>query len=200
MSAQLVRIDPECVRAALEHVLAREGLPERPPEPGVLERWLHDLFSGIEVGDAVSAAVLLTPLVVVVAWLSWRLASALLAQRAHPPSDAQGAGAEPRRRQVAALLQRARRAEDGGELTAALRAYLFALVVGLGERGDLEFRPGWTNRELLARGRPRGDVRARLAALFDELDPKTFGRAPVEVEDVRRVAALCERWLPGAPA
>ena len=71
----------------------------------------------------------------------------------------------------------------------------FALVVGLGRRGNLEYRDAWTNRELLARGRPSTEVATLLSPLVDELDRKMFGRDETTAADVERLETLCSRWL-----
>jgi hypothetical protein len=93
------------------------------------------------------------------------------------------------------LLLDAAAARSAGHLKRALRLYFFALLVGLGERGDLRYHDAWTNRELLHRGRPEPPVRELLEPLVGALEGKEFGREPVRDEDVEELRALCERHL-----
>ncbi len=96
---------------------------------------------------------------------------------------------------VRELLARARAAHARGELLDALRLHFWALVIGLSERGDLEYHDAWTNRELLARGKPRADARGILEPLVPRLDAQSFGHAPVFAADVEQLAELCRRHL-----
>lgn len=98
-------------------------------------------------------------------------------------------------RRVEELLAASRAARAKGELVLALRLSFFALVVGLGRRGDLEYRDAWTNRELLERGAPRAEVAALLAPLVEVLDRKGFGLEPARESDVDDLEALCRRVL-----
>ncbi|MFT7487362.1 MAG: hypothetical protein ACI9F9_003223, partial [Candidatus Paceibacteria bacterium] len=88
-----------------------------------------------------------------------------------------------------------RAAQAAGEFTLALRLYFFALVIGLGERGGLEYNPAWTNRELLERGAPREDVVEALRPLVGQLDAHSFGELPTRPEQVEQFAEVCERLL-----
>ncbi|MSR61256.1 MAG: DUF4129 domain-containing protein [Planctomycetes bacterium] len=111
-----------------------------------------------------------------------------------------GEGPEPDPAALArALAGAARAARDAGDLRLALRLFLQAVLVALGGRGDLELRPAWTNRELLARGKPSPAAQALLAPLVRELEPQEFGRAPVSAADVQRLEALLAEHLEGAP-
>jgi len=96
---------------------------------------------------------------------------------------------------VAALRGEAAAAAERGDFVLALRFYLFALVVGLGEHGDLEYRSSWTNRELIERGNPQPEIKLELTRLFDELDPLIFGRRGVGQADVERLARVCDDYL-----
>lgn len=96
---------------------------------------------------------------------------------------------------VEELRARAREAELRGELLTAMRLYFFALVVGLGEQGDLEYREAWTNRELFVRGKPTPDVAATLQPVLGELDEKSFGEREVLPADVAVFAGLLDRWV-----
>ncbi|HZO10199.1 MAG TPA: DUF4129 domain-containing protein, partial [Myxococcota bacterium] len=87
-----------------------------------------------------------------------------------------------------------------GDRVAALRLLFRALVLGLSQRGELEYRDAWTNRELLERGAPPRDVAPVLAALVPRLDAQSFGHEPAVAEDVERLAALCDRFLGRVPS
>ncbi len=183
--------------------MEREGIPREPHQPGALTRWLADKFGSLFEGLGDSSDVL----IVVLGLLSLAFVSALLVAavrgRGRRPGRWRGRGArsdqESRAMQlrVAELRARARAAELDGDLVLALRTHLFALVVGLGEVGDLEFRPTWTDRELLERGHPEPRVKEWLGGLLDDLDPKTFGHQRVGVEDVRRLDGLSAQVLSG---
>ena len=112
---------------------------------------------------------------------------------------AQAAPGETVQERVAALRHAAQAALDVGDLREALRHYVFALVLGLGERGHLHYRASWTNRELLARAEPDARARAWLGPLLRELEEKEYGRAPVLRADVERLAALCHEHLGRGP-
>jgi hypothetical protein len=76
--------------------------------------------------------------------------------------------------------------------------FFFALVVGLGRAGDLEYHDAWTNRELLQRGSPSPRLARALEDLVRELDLKGFGCVPTVEDDVNRLEALCKSMLGGA--
>jgi len=96
---------------------------------------------------------------------------------------------------VAELRARARAAEAAGEWIEALRLDFFALVVGLGERGDLQYRDAWTNRELLDRGEPRAAVRRELKPVVVRLDAHSFGLLPSGADEVHEFRSFCDRLL-----
>lgn len=187
------------VRETLRAVLEREGLPRTEeaatrPLDGFLA-WLFDDWGGT-----------VAPVFRVVPWILAFLAALGLVALLVPlfgsraggsGSGRSGAAADARRRRerTEELLARARAAREAGDRLLAARTYLLALVVGLGEQGDLEFQPAWTNRELLERGEVSPEVRARLGGLFDELDPKTFGHVALEDDDLRRLDDLCGRLV-----
>ena len=197
--------DPARVRAAIDEVLARAEF--RPPSKGPLE-WLGEkileligalgrLF-GIEGLSVAPVLWILRGLAVIaILALAVLVVRRVLARRAARGSAASSA-LDPeaaRRRRVDELRAEARRARESGDRVRALRLYFFALVIGLSERGDLEYRDAWTNRELFERGAPRTDAARELAALVPDLDRKSFGGEPAAEEDVERLAALCARWL-----
>jgi hypothetical protein len=102
---------------------------------------------------------------------------------------------ESRAHRVARLRAEARAADARGEHVLALRLEFTALVCGLGERGDLEYRDAFTNRELLERGRPGREAEALLRPLVPELDAKSFGGEPASHADFLALSALCDRLV-----
>lgn len=101
------------------------------------------------------------------------------------------------RNRVAELRAEAAEARQRGELVLALRLYFFALVVGLGEQGELAYNDAWTNRELLERGQPTSKVARSLRPLVGELDSMSFGDRRVTDVEVDRFEGLCRTWLGG---
>ncbi len=194
---------PEAIDAALERALAR---PEMRDHENLLERWLErffvwlgDLFDfGFAPPVAGAAArvllwLVLAGLLVGLVALLLRLARERFPARRVQPATGQAQVAA----RVAELRARARAAEAAGDWLGALRLYFFALVVGLGQRGDLEYRDAWTNRELLLRGEPSPELAATLSPLVRELDERSFGSLVAGPEDARRFAAVGERMLGG---
>lgn len=179
------------VERALAEVLARGELSQRESLLERLIRWLAPRLDSSEVqslGDVllallVAGAAVALALVLRRAWLAFRAPAVLQEQSlAHELADA--------RPRLAELAAAARAARARGELRLALRLHLHALLVALGGRGDLELNAAWTNRELLRRGKPSREARLLLEPLVRELEPKEFGRAPVDAADVERLAAL----------
>jgi len=198
--------DAGAVRTALEHVFARpEFQPERHPLRDRIDRvvhaiveWIRDFFgiSG-ETADRIFAGLFRAFIaLIVVALVVWLVLGTLRAVRrgslrdgdSVPAPDARGA-------RVAELRERARAAEERGEHALAMRLFFWALVVGLGERGGLEYRDAWTNRELLERGAPAPNVARVLKPLVPELDRKVFGGERADSGDVARLAHLCDEML-----
>lgn len=195
---------PEAVRGALDDVLADERLRQNPLSAWIgerLERLAEALFGdGGGGGTGIDLSFLLTSggwvlLALVVIALTLFVASRV-GRRARA-AELEAAAPDGVRARVAELLAEARAAEGAGDLLRALRLYFFALVVGLGERGELRYRDAWTNRELFERGRPSAELRARLAPIVADLDRKSFGGEVVAPTDVRRLEGLCATWLPG---
>lgn len=190
-------LSPEQIREALDAVLARA---EFLPREGVMERlaeWLAEVFPDLDLSAAGSILELFFWGVVVllgggVGWLLVSLYRARGARRATASGVRQQGEIADR---VAELCARARAARGAGDLVLALRLFFFALAVGLGDRGALEYHDSWTNRELLLRGEVRGELEGQLAALVEELDRKGFGRARTAPEDVDRLEGLCRDWL-----
>jgi hypothetical protein len=199
--------DSEVVRAAVQRVLARpEFQPEKHPVQEWVARcietfvdWIRRFFgvSAQTAGDIVAGAIYVA-LGVLAGFLVVWLARSIRRTLRRGKSDAeQGATAtDARALHAAELAKRARDAEARGDHALALRLYFWALVVGLGERGGLEYREAWTNRELLERGAPAPHVDRVLRPLVPELDRKLFGpggaRGPggADADDVARMEHL----------
>jgi len=191
-------LEAEEIRRHVELVLARsEFQPRRKSWLEELLRELFDLAGDFGVaGPAVEAVlwILAFGLACLVAWLLVRGVRSLR-RVASPSVELEGSAVEDVDERVQLLRRRSRAAREKGDLALALRLAFFALVVGLGRRGDLEYRDAWTYRELFERGRPSPEVRARLAPLFVELERKSFGREPTSAADVEQIEALCDSWL-----
>ncbi len=200
-------IPPEEVRTSIDTVLA---LPEFRPRTNHLDQfldrvvdWLGDLLPDWMVPSAGTFAWLLQASVWILLGAVLALAAVLVWRRAARRGPAGAAARDPaarRRERVADLRARAREAAARGDHLLALRLEFTALVVGLGEQGDLEYRDGYTNRELLERGRPGPAALGVLQPLVPVLDRKSFGGEPAGPEDVARIASLCDRLLGGARA
>jgi len=197
----------EDVRSTLESVFARDEFGEHRSwiaEQWVklfdqLSEWFRDLFGIVDPAvnallvkvllGLLAAAILAAIAVRILRWARGRAPAV-------PPQRAEGRRAAS----VAALRAEARAAAARGDRVAALRLLFRALVLGLSQRGELEYRDAWTNRELLERGAPPRDVAPVLAALVPRLDAQSFGHEPAVAEDVERLAALCDRFLGRVPS
>jgi hypothetical protein len=190
------------VRAKIDEVLARpEFHPyENPIAAGfgkVLKKILEAIGDLFGVGEKTAGNILLVVVYTGLAALVLFIVVSLVRRR-RKIASASALVADPkvqRAMRVSDLRRRAREAELAGDLVLALRLYFTALVVALGERGDLDYRDAWTNRELLERGEPRPEVAALLRPLVPALDAKSFGHEPAEPEDVARMARLCDQIL-----
>ncbi|MEW6074481.1 MAG: hypothetical protein AB1726_18035 [Planctomycetota bacterium] len=190
-------IPADVVRARIDEILAGERAGAGPT---VLERfgeWMSETFALPAVSEEALRLLLwiLAGLVLVLAVL---LAARLVAPARRAARGDRGGEREPgpaAKARARALRREARQARAAGDLRTALRLSLFALVVGLGDRGDLAYRDAWTYRELLARGAPSGPARALLAPLVAELEAKGYGRVPATAADVDRLEALCTAHL-----
>jgi hypothetical protein len=184
-------IPAEAVREELARVLARAEFHE---PKSLLEQFIDWLLPRLDAGEIEAVGDVVRVLLVVGGALALALAARWVggafrgrgAELEAAPT-APGADLDARLHELAGL---ARAARAGGDLRLALRYLFLALLLALGGRGDLEFRPVWTNRELLRRGRPSGPTRVLLEQLVRELEPKEFGRAAVSAADVERLEGL----------
>ena len=201
------------VRERIDAILARDEFGERHAGPGswIAERvweflrWLGHLF-GFESANVANVFVVGFYVLIglVVATLLYVIVRGILRLRRAAAAPTSGAfvdeDEEALRARVLRLRHEARAAAARGEHALALRLSFWALVMGLSERGDLEYRDAWTNRELVQRGKPRADVRARLAPLVPELDAKSFGHVEATSDDCARLERLCDELLGTLPA
>jgi hypothetical protein len=186
-------IPAQRVHEELQRVLQREEL-----EKGWIERVFEWLAANLSI-DSGSAADFVLVLVLAPAGVAFAFVVVALLRmrrgRKHAEEELSPSVRLVVERRVSELLARARTARADGDPRLALRLAFFALVVGLGQRGDLRYRDAWTNRELLSRGAPSPEALVVLRPLLDEIEAKDFGGAPIEEGDVERLFALCDRWL-----
>lgn len=167
--------------------------------------WLRRLFggddataggAGVPGGSSIDWQALTQTLVIAALVVAILLVALLVARRFRGRARERVAPAAASvTSRVAELRALAREAAARGDWIEALRLEFFALVVGLGERGDLEYRDAWTNRELLDRGEPRPEVSRALSPMVGRLDEHSFGRRPSGPDEVREFQLVCERLL-----
>lgn len=200
------QVSTQRVSECVDEVLLR---PEFPREPGAVAQaltdfwdWFKSLFEGFGVSlpnADVGAAVewlwgfIIVLVIVFLAYVVYRRIK-----------DVNGRGRLPVKGMSKKVVSRmhdlrlqAESAEAEGDLTLALRLYFFALVIGLGQKGELEYNDAWTNRELLERGQTDPEVARTLKPLVGALNEHSFGERRTEPHEVRRFAELCESMLGG---
>jgi hypothetical protein len=185
------------VESALQDVLARSDFQEDRSLLTEFLEWLVERFE-LPVGAAAVGEVLFWSLIGILVGLTIyfviRFASAgRVRRRRQLEGEAQPGPSTSER--VSRLRREAAAARAEGDLRLALRKNLFALILGLGGRGELEYRDAWTNRELLFRGKPAPEMREMLASVVTELEAKEFGHEQVLPGDVNRLEELCELYL-----
>jgi hypothetical protein len=194
------------VREVVDEALSHPPFPQEPGPAGKLLEdfleWFGDLFSGlgIEPSESVweaSVWVMWIAIVVVVVGYLCLLISRVISEGRREKTEPELARELQILARVQELREEARQAEAAGEYTLALRLYFFALVIGLGQQGELEYKEAWTNRELLERGAPHQKILDVLGPLVHELDAHSFGERQTEEREVRHFAELCERMLVG---
>jgi hypothetical protein len=200
VSALQAAIPAETVRQELERVLARGELREGQSLLERLIEWLAPHLGSEQVAHVGNALALVLALALVVA-LARTVRRAWVAFRT-PVQLEQEAALELARdagRRARELADEARAVRARGDARLALRLYFQALLLALGGRGALEWNPAWTQRELLRRGKPARAVRELLEPLVRELEPKEFGRAPVEAADLERLEGLLAPFFARGP-
>jgi hypothetical protein len=207
--AQATPVSPERAREVLDDVLSRAEFAEHDDAlAGALSdflEWLGGLFG--DVGSDVDPALvegglrlLLLSVSVIAGVMLVVYVTSLVRSRRPGEERPDTAVVDALTERVASLRARAQKAQAAGDLTRALRLYFFALVVGLGERGELAYDDAWTNQELLERGEPSPEIDRLLGPLVCALDAHSFGGRPTDPTEVRRFASLCERLLDGGAA
>lgn len=193
MSAQAA-LPAERVAEELTRVLARAEFHEQESLLQQFLGWLGAHIGGERASEV--AGVLLAALLIGLLFLLLRAVrrSARLRHGATPGGAVAGLGPGLHGR-LLQLKEAADRARAAGDARLALRLLFEALLVALGGRGDLEFRPAWTNRELVRRGRHAPGTRALLDQLVRDFEPKEFGSARIEPGDLARLDALLEPHL-----
>jgi hypothetical protein len=175
----------------LDLVLEEEGIPVPVKPPNALIEWLSKLFDGTGMGGTLADGAAIAGSLLL-AWILWRLIAMRRSRvEGKPLTERQ----ERQRARAAVLRIQAAEARTAGDLGLALRLEVAALVVGLGEHGDLEYRPAWTLRELLRRGKPREPLASSLLELIDEVEPLCFSGVEVEEEQYLRISDYVERQL-----
>ncbi|MCY2960247.1 MAG: hypothetical protein NTY35_08775 [Planctomycetota bacterium] len=200
--------EPAVVRTAIDEILGTSEFHRGETVFDTIKNWIVEFLSDLLPDGALSPATL-AGLAAAVAWILLIalvvivVTAAVKSLRANRVAETRVAVPDPevdRARRIAELRSRAREANARGDHVLALRLEFSALVVGLGERGDLEYRDAFTNRELLERGRPGRKAEAVLRPLVPELDRKSFGGEPATRADFERLNALCDALLQGARA
>lgn len=184
--------DAHAVRERIQEIL---GNPQFGARDDWLQRWIGEFLESLlgidpQAASAVTSVLVWTFLTCSLVVLVLAVMRALRSRAA--PASEDPASSSAREERVAVLRERARAAEKAGDLVLALRLYFTALVVALGEHGDLEYRDAWTNRELLERGKPGPRADALLRPLVPALDRHSFGGEPATRDDVARLAALLD--------
>lgn len=190
------RVSPERVDEALRAVLERPEFQARADEEPPFLRYLRELFDGSPTVGVAGDVAFWLAVVAGAALIGWSVVALASRLEARPARGRGAAGVErqPAER-VRDLCREAAAARAAGDRRLALRLYFFALVVGLGARGDLDYDDAWTNRELVERGEPTPELRAWLAPLVGELDELVFGPRAPAAGDVDRVAELVRAHL-----
>ena len=206
-STQAGAAKPEEVRRAIDEILAGREFGRGTTALERITTWIAEFLKSLlpegfldsSTLSTVASVIVWIVLLAIAGLVLWAVVRAVRLRSRHDVSGAAPLGIESRAHRVAWLRAEARRANERGEHVLALRLEFTALVCGLGERGDLEYRDSFTNRELLERGRPGREAEALLRPLVPELDQKSFGGEPASHADFVRMSALCDR-LVGASA
>ena len=191
-------VAPNRVREGIDAILDRDEFNDEPTMLDEFLEWIGELFEGMGISAATAETVLwvfVTAMgLLFLTLVVWIIVSVVRQRRAaRAPADAPRGPTS--RERAAGLRLRAHEARAAGDLRLALRLDLFALMVGLGARGNLRYRDAWTNRELLRRGEPAKGTYELLAPLVEELEGKDFGSEETTSEDVDRLEALCTQHL-----
>jgi len=184
------------IRSALEGVIAdAEVSGERRSLMDILWERLADMLpEELEAGTADTFQwTILCVAGILVAFIIVRMVQAAADSRVIPSGSSTTSTDIARRERALEVLARARAASNDPALAA--RLYLFALILGLGERGDLVYREAWTYRELLDQGGPKPRVEALLRPLVAELESVAFGGRAPSPDQLKRLEVLARVHL-----
>lgn len=197
MTAATQGADPtrEEIRTAVEDVLEHPDFAVGDAEGS----WIDQLFGdtdlsgdvGVEMFSGLARLASVLSIVGGIVLVAAVIGSMALRWRNRYRPDTSEGDSMGRERSVAEMLELAREAREQGDLRDALRWAFGALVIGWARNGDLEWKPSFTHRELIERGQPQGDVRARLEELVVGVDARVFGDEPTTEADLDRVLELC---------
>jgi hypothetical protein len=198
-------VPQEQIRAKVRDILARPEFAQGESAIGKflarllqkLEKALSEFLGiGMDAAGKVLLVLVYALLFIAIVLVAWRVIRSVREARRATPSVGESVDpASVRRARVADLRARAQAAQAAGDNLLALRLFFTALVVGLGEVGDLEYRDAWTNRELLERGRPKPVVEKALAPIVTDLDRKSFGGEIATAADASGMARLVDELL-----
>lgn len=190
-------VDPDAAREAARDILARAEYAE--PEPSVVERaaeWVLDRvgsFIGTLTGGGPGSLIGWSIVALFVAGAAWLIARSLRVPTTHLPPAVEGMRLDTaERRDAAAWLEEAERAEARGDLRGALRCRHQALVATMVSRRLTDDVPGLTVREhqqRLAAHFP--DVSLEIAELTERFERTWYGGEPVTAAALRRFSEQC---------
>lgn len=184
------------VRAAADRVFAR---PEfRPSEPGPVNwllrqlgdffRWLGTLYDGSPLLFWTLLVGCLVLLVLMLVLIGFQLRTVFAGGGRRAEADR----AERVRRSAEYAAEADRRAA-AGDFTEAVRYLFLSLVYRFDERGRVNFRTAYTNREYLGLLADRATVQGPLRLLVDTLDDHWYGQRPCDRPQYDRCRAVYDR-------
>jgi hypothetical protein len=186
------------IRQAAVRVFAR---PEfRPTETGAggwLLRQLAEFFQWLgglyEAAPALFWLILIgcvIALVGLIALMVFQVRSAFAGGRGRRAGSAEQA---ERARRSAAYRDEADRRAAAGDYTEAVRHLFLSLVYRFDERGRINFRGEYTNREYLDLLSDRGSIRDAVRVLVDTLDDHWYGQRPCGRPQYEQCRAVYDR-------
>ena len=190
-------VDPEAAREAARDILSRAEYAE--PDPSVVERaaeWVLDRvgsFIGTLTGGGPGSFIGWSIVAVFVAAATWLIVRSLRVPTTKLAPVADGVRLDTaERRDAAAWLEEAERAEGRGDLRGALRCRHQALIAAMVSRRLTDDVPGLTAREhqqQLAGRFP--DLGPEIAELTERFERTWYGGEPVSAAALRRFSAQC---------
>jgi hypothetical protein len=198
-------VDPEAARDAARDILSRAEYAE--PEPSVVERaaeWVLDRvgsFIGTLTGGGPGSVIGWAIVAVFVAGATWLIVRSLRVPTTQLAPAADGVWLDTaERRDAAAWLEEAGRAEARGDLRGALRCRHQALIAVMVSRRLTDDVPGLTAREhqqhLTARF---PDLGPEIAELTERFERTWYGGEPVSAAALRRFSEQCASIVDSMP-